>query len=121
MALSGQGGMLPAVNLTFGSIVNTVVFGDCVVAGLSIVVLMMLCSDTPPNCLALCFFGESVVCSVWPVTAALATPERARAPITPARAPIRYLRLRIPLLFRLAIPGVPQKLLAASHEFAFCS
>src|SRR3954452_15188547 len=119
MELSGQGGMLRAVNLKFGSIVNTVVFGDCVVAWLSIVVLMMLCSDTPPNSLALCFFGYSVLCSVWPVTAALATPERARAPITPARAPLRYLRVRIPLLFRLAIPGGTPKALAASHEFAF--
>ena len=41
--------MLPLTNFTFGSIVNTVVFGDCVVAGLSIVVLMMLCRETPPN------------------------------------------------------------------------
>src|SRR4051812_21710312 len=94
MAESGQTGMLPFTNFTFGSIVNTVCFGDCVVAGLSSVVLMMLCRETPPNCLALCLAGASVVCSVWPVGAAEATPERASAPITPTKAPIRYLRLR---------------------------
>src|SRR5512132_1578968 len=103
IALSGQAGMLPLTYLTFGSSVNTVVFGDCVVAGLSIVVLMMLCSETPPKTFLSCLVGESVVCNVWPVTAAFATPERARAPITPTKAPIRYLRLRIPLLFRWAI------------------
>ena len=98
--------MLPLTNFTFGSIVNTVVFGDCVVAGLSIVVLMMLCRETPPKTFLSCLIGESVVCSVWPVGAAEATPEKASAPITPTRAPIRYLRLRMPLspLLRLPFP-----------------
>src|SRR5262245_20556599 len=89
--------MLPFTNFTFGSIVNTVCRGDCVVAGLSIVVLMMLCRETPPKIFLSCFVGESVVCSDWLRGAALAAPEKASAPITPTRAPIRYLRLRIPL------------------------
>ena len=83
---------------------NTVSFGDCVGAGLSIVVLMMLRRDTPPKIFLSCFFGASVVSSDWPMGVAEATPEKANTPITPTRAPIRYLRLRIPLLFRWASP-----------------
>src|SRR5215475_961548 len=89
--------MFPPTNLTFGSIVNVVVRGDCDVAKLSNVVLMMLCSETPPNFFLSCFVGESVVCSVCPVGAAEAMPEKANTPRTPTRAPITTLRLRIPL------------------------
>ena len=46
--LSWQIGMFPPVNLTSGGMVNVVVLGDCEVAKLSNVVLMMLCSETPP-------------------------------------------------------------------------
>src|SRR5215207_9528983 len=89
--------MLPFTNFTFGSIVNTVCRGDCVAAGLSIVVPMMLCSDTPPKIFLSCFAGASVVCSVCDRGAAEATLENARGPITPTKTPIRYLLLRIPL------------------------
>src|SRR5215211_7838487 len=111
--------MLPFTNLTFGSIVKTVVFGDCEVAKLSKVVAMMLCRLTPPNVFLLCFFGESVVCSVWPVGVAEATLEKASAPITPTMAPIRYLRLRIPLLLLGHIPdGTPRLPGPSAHGLA---
>src|SRR4029453_3424642 len=87
--------MLPGTNLTFGSIVNVVLLGDSDVAKLSKVVLMMLCSETPPNFFSSCLFGESVVCSVCEIGVAEATPENVRAPITPTKAPLRYLRSRI--------------------------
>src|SRR5215204_3645134 len=87
--------MLPGTNLTFGSIVNVVVLGDSDVAKLSKFVLMMLCSETPPNFFSSCFLGESVVCSVCEIGVAEATPENVRAPITPTTAAIRYLRSRI--------------------------
>src|SRR5262245_59607874 len=89
--------MFPPTNLTFGSIVNVVVRGDCDVAKLSNVVAMMLCSETPPNFFVSCLVGERVVCSVCPVGAAEATPAKAITPITPTSAPNRTLRLRIPL------------------------
>src|SRR5215216_2408041 len=110
--------MLPGTNLTFGSIVNVVVLGDSDVAKLSKFVLMMLCSETPPNFFSSCFLGESVVCSVCEIGVAEATPENVRAPITPTKAPIRYLRSRIrpplsrrPWLQGLGIPcGDPRAL-----------
>src|SRR3954447_7977013 len=77
---------------------------------------MMLCRETPPNAFLLCFAGASVVCSVCAVgEPAHATLETVSAPMTPTRAPIRYLRLRIPLLFRWAISlTAPQFARAAS-------
>ena len=58
-----------------------------------------------PGVFGFTFLGETVAFSVWPVgTPAKAVPEMTKAPITPSDAPIRYLRLRIPLLFRLATP-----------------
>ena len=48
------------------------------------------------------FAGFKIELTVWLVTVAEAVPAKTTLPITPSMAPIRYLRLRIPLLFRWA-------------------